>query len=75
MKKASHCDECKHASVKWFLYRGPPAFDVLTCAKKHKPRFYQPKSNPHDCNWGWKRVCNEFETHNVRGKPRRQASA
>lgn len=72
MSKAKHCDECKHAAVKWYLYRGPPAFDVLTCAKKHKPRFYMPRNdNPLDLNWGWKRVCADFETANVevRGAP------
>lgn len=62
---AKHCDECKHATVKWYEYRGPPAFDVLTCAKKHKPRFYMPRNdNPLDLNWGWKRVCADFETAN-----------
>lgn len=42
--KARHCDECKHAPVKWYEYKGPPAFDVLTCAKKHKPRYYMPRN-------------------------------
>jgi len=64
--KASHCDDCNHATVKWYEYKGPPAFDVLTCAKKHKPRFYMPRNdNPMDLNWGWKRVCADFETDNA----------
>lgn len=63
--KAKHCDECKHATVKWYEYRGPPVFPVLTCAKKHKPRFYEQRNdNPLDLNYGWKRVCADFETHN-----------
>ena len=61
--KARHCDECKHATVKWYEYKGPPAFDVLTCAKKHKPRHYMPR-NAMDTDYGWKRVCADFETHN-----------
>ena len=62
--KARHCDECKHATVKWYEYKGPPAFDVLTCAKKHKPRHYMPR-NAMDTDYGWKRVCADFETHNA----------
>lgn len=62
--KASHCDKCKHATVKWYEYKGPPGFDVLTCAKKHKPRHYMPR-NAMDTDYGWKRVCADFETHNA----------
>ena len=58
--KAIHCDECQHATVRWFVYRGPPAFDILTCAKRHKPRFYKPGLNPHYAGWGWKRVGKDF---------------
>lgn len=67
--KSSHCDECKHATVKWYEYKGPPAFDVLTCAKKHKPRHYMPR-NAMDTDYGWKRVCADFETHNDLGNRR-----
>jgi hypothetical protein len=64
--KASHCDECEHATIKWYEYKGPPAFDVLTCAKGHKPRFYaQRKDNPMSFDWGWKRVCADFVTANA----------
>lgn len=62
--KARHCDECKHATVKWYEYKGPPAFDVLTCAKGHKPRHYMPR-NAMDTGYGWKRVCGDFEGHNA----------
>lgn len=63
--KARHCDECKHATVKWYEYKGPPAFDVLTCAKGHKPRYYMPR-NAMDTGYGWKRVCGDFEAPNAR---------
>jgi len=50
--------------MKW--HKGPPAFDVLTCAKGHKPRFYMPRNdNPLDLNWGWKRACADFKTANA----------
>lgn len=50
--------------MKW--HKGPPAFDVLTCAKGHKPRFYMPRNdNPLDLNWGWKRACADFKTANL----------
>lgn len=63
--KAKHCDECKHATIKQYLYKGPPEFEVLTCAKKHKPRFYMPRNdNPLDLNWGWKRAWADYETAN-----------
>lgn len=62
--KAKHCDECKHATVKWYEYKCPPAFDVLTCAKGHKPRHYMPR-NAMDTSYGWKRVCGDFERHNT----------
>jgi hypothetical protein len=66
MSKAKHCDECRNATIKHYLYKGPPKFEVLTCAKKHKPRFYMPRNdNPLDLSWGWKRVCADFETANV----------
>ena len=58
--KASHCDQCAHATIKWFVYRRPPAFDVLTCAKGHKPRHYMPR-NVLDTEHGWKRVCTDFQ--------------
>ena len=61
--KASHCDECNYATVKWYEYKGPPAFDMLTCAKGHKPRHYMPR-NAMDTSYGWKRVCGDFERHN-----------
>ena len=61
--KACHCDECKHSTVKWHEYKGPPAFDVLTCAKGHKPRHYMPR-NAMDTDYRWKRVCADFERHN-----------
>jgi hypothetical protein len=64
--KAKPCDECRHATIKRYLYKGPPEFEVLTCAKKHKPRFYMPRhDNPLDLNWGWKRACADFETANA----------
>ena len=72
--KARHCDECKHATAKWYEYKGPPAFDVLTCAKKHKPRHYMPR-NAIDTDYGWKRVCADFETHNDRVEGRDAASS
>lgn len=68
--KARHCDECKHATVKWYEYKGPPAFDVLTCAKGHKPRHYMPR-NAMDTGYGWKRVCGDFEGHNAQVNRRR----
>ena len=64
--KARHCDECKHATVKWYEYKGPPA--VLTCAKGHKPRHYMPR-NAMDTGYGWKRVCGDFEVHNAKSEP------
>ena len=72
--KASHCDECKHATVKWYEYKGPPAFDVLTCAKGHKPRHYMPR-NAMDTDYGWKRVCADFERHNAKVSGAGTASA
>ena len=66
MSKAKHCAECRHATIKLYLYKSPPKFAVLTCAKKYKPRFYmQRHDNPLDLNWGWKRVCADFETANA----------
>ncbi len=61
--KASHCDQCIHATIKLYVYRGPPEFDVLTCAKKHKPRFYVPTTirKAMDGDFGWKRVCGDFQ--------------
>jgi len=56
--KASHCDECKH-----FNDEDVPGAKV--CEKNHKPRWYAQKNdNPHDLDWGWKRVCADFVTAN-----------
>ncbi len=51
--KANHCDECKHALF-------CPNTWALDCQKGHKPRFYAPRS-PVDTNYGYKRVCLDFE--------------
>jgi len=60
--KASHCDECKH-----FNDEDVPGAKV--CEKNHKPRWYAQKNdNPHDLDWGWKRVCADFVTANVADK-------
>ena len=64
MSKAKHCAECRHATIKLYLYKSPPEFAVLTCAKKYKPRFYMPR-NAMDTGYGWKRVCGDFERHNA----------
>jgi len=64
--KSRHCDECKSATINWYEHKGPPAFDVLTCAKGHKPRCYMPRNdNPLDLDWGWKRVCGDFDAANA----------
>lgn len=63
--KASQCDECGHSTTKWYCYRGGEPFDVLTCGKGHKPRFYLPRS-PLDFNFGWKKVCGDFMPSNAK---------
>lgn len=47
---AAHCDECKHGNLG----------DTVTCGKGHKPKFYLPR-NVLDTEYGWKRVCGDFE--------------
>ncbi len=65
-KKASHCDQCTHATLKWYVYRGGEPFDVLICDYHHKPRFYRQRhDNPLDDSYGWKKVCADFEAANV----------
>lgn len=77
-KKASHCDQCTHATLKWYVYRGGEPFDVLICDYHHKPRFYRQRhDNPLDDSYGWKKVCADFEAANaeLRGaKPIGEAS-
>jgi hypothetical protein len=51
--QAKQCDECRHSG--WDSVKG-----TVTCAKGHKPRFYQPR-HMGDELWGWKRRCDEFE--------------
>ncbi len=63
-KKASHCDQCSHATLKWYVYRGGEPFDVLICDYHHKPRHYMPR-NAIDTSYGWKRACGDFERHNA----------
>jgi hypothetical protein len=65
-KKASQCDQCSHATLKWYVYRGGEPFDVLICDYHHKPRFYKQRhDNPLDDSYGWKRVCADFEMANA----------
>ena len=47
--KASDCIDCNN-------YQS----DETACQIGHKPRFYKPKSDPHDPDWGWKRKCADF---------------
>lgn len=61
--KAAHCDECARAMLRWYPYRRDIVPD-LKCAKGHKPRFYQLVS-PSQPDWGWKRVCVDFERSNA----------
>ena len=56
--KAKHCDECKH-----FNDEDVPGTKV--CEKNHKPRWYGQK-HVQDTDWGYKRVCVDFERHNVK---------
>lgn len=56
--KAKHCDECKH-----FNDEDVPGTKV--CDKNHKPRWYGQK-HVQDTDWGYKRVCVDFERHNVK---------
>lgn len=58
-----HCDECTHATLKWYVYRGGEPFDVLSCEYAHKPRFYKPRG-PLDADYGWKRRCADFVPSN-----------
>jgi hypothetical protein len=46
--KASHCDECTRFDA------------VMGCKKGHKPRFYAPRHNPYNPDWGHKRRCDDF---------------
>lgn len=57
--KSSDCEECKHSQLvtRW---HGVKQLDDLQCNKGHKPRFYHPKS-PIDTNWGYRRICEDFE--------------
>ena len=55
--KAKHCDECKH-----FNDEDVPGTKV--CEKNHKPRWYGQK-HVQDTDWGYKRVCVDFERHNA----------
>ncbi len=66
-KKASHCDQCTHATLKWYVSRGGEPFDVvLICDYHHKPRFYRQRhDNPLDDSYGWKKVCADFEAANA----------
>lgn len=55
-KKATECLGCVHHSL------SGEYDEILTCAKGHKPRFYQPKDPyPHWADWGWKRCCSEYQ--------------
>lgn len=68
-KKASQCDQCSHATLKWYVYRGGEPFDVLICDYHHKPRFYRQRhDNPLADSYGWKKVCADFETANARAQ-------
>lgn len=52
---ARHCDECKH-----WQKDGRQVLTSMVCTKGHKPRFYVPRSDPRDTDWGWKRKCADF---------------
>ena len=75
-KKASHCDQCTHATLKWYVSRGGEPFDVvLICDYHHKPRFYRQRhDNPLDDSYGWKKVCADFEAANAELCGARRAS-
>jgi len=51
-----HCDECAYGHFKDSLGL------QLVCFKKHKPRFFQPKSGDFTSGeWGWMRKCEDFQ--------------
>ena len=54
MKRAAHCDDCKHFHV--------TLHPSSTCSQGHKPRFYAPKTiSQATFGWyGWKRKCEDF---------------
>ena len=57
-EQAKECEKCKNwpGVGAMPLNRG----EYLTCLKGHRPRFYQPRS-PVDWEWGYRRVCEDFQ--------------
>lgn len=51
---ASHCEECEHCVLELLTEM------KMVCEAGHKPRFYLPRT-PDDTEYGWKRVCDDFE--------------
>lgn len=51
---ASHCEECEHCVLQLLTEM------KMVCEAGHKPRFYLPRK-PDDTEYGWKRVCDDFE--------------
>jgi hypothetical protein len=64
--KASHCDECYHG-----IYRGGA---TLTCEKGHRPKFYRHTLLLSD-DFGWRRVCEDFEETKLRNMSREISNA
>jgi hypothetical protein len=61
MAKAQACDFCQHFDFGATSESEPFAWiRKPSCAKGHKPRFFQPRG-PMDQDWGWKRRCDEFQ--------------
>lgn len=57
--KTKFCDECQYAR---YAYDQDGFGGDLWCSKKHKPRFYNPKScSPMEDGWGYKRKCGDFK--------------
>ena len=70
--RARECQLCLHWDEGAFVDRECKAavFRVIqgewfACYCGHRPRFYKPRS-PVDRDWGWKRVCDDFEEREPR---------